>query len=343
VKLNVARKSLKLRGTVQRSPELATRGDLLWIRSDYLRPDAEQPRRDFDEDTLEELAASIEDVGILTALRVRPPDGDGIHTITDGERRWRAGQRAGVMEYPCLVEAADATQAFLEAYLANLHRDALSPVDAAAGVQQIRHTYQLASDDEVASKLRKSLGWVRQMNAVAALDTQTKTALLERREPAAVAVGLRPQSPTERAATLDAISDLTSRDAKVDFIGRINDQRRAGKNIKEAIEVARGASTAIESDRVRARSPGVRNRVGRPTRITLPFAREPGALGSQQLVAHPAALATTRLAGQRIALPWQWREAICADITAFRDACADGEESGTEWQKTVEEIRKLID
>jgi ParB family chromosome partitioning protein len=118
------------------------------------------------------------------------------------------------VEFPCLVEAADQDTAFFEAYLANLHRDALAPVDAAIGLQHIRETFGLVGDDEVAAKLNKSVGWVRQMNAVLGLDPDARQTLQARGEPVAVAVGLRPQSREERKATLDAIADLPNRDAK---------------------------------------------------------------------------------------------------------------------------------
>jgi len=112
----------------------------------------------------------------------------------DAERRWRAGQQAGIVEFPCLVEAADQDTAFFEAYLANLHRDALAPVDAAVGLQHIRETFGLVGDDEVAAKLNKSVGWVRQMNAVLGLDPDARQTLQTRGEPVAVAGGLRPPS-----------------------------------------------------------------------------------------------------------------------------------------------------
>jgi ParB/RepB/Spo0J family partition protein len=328
---SAARQALTLRSAPPRSPELAQRGDLLWIEAHYLQPDPLQPRKQFDEDTLGELAASLSDVGVLTPLRVRPADETGRHTITDGERRW----------FPCLVEAADQNTAFFEAYLANLHRDALAPVDAAIGLQHIRETFGLVGDDEVAAKLNKSVGWVRQMNAVLGLDPDARQTLQARGEPVAVAVGLRPQSREERKATLDAIADLPNRDAKVAFIGRVNDQVRSGLPIQDAIANVRGAQTPA-SDTEQSLPPRRRSPAGRPTRFTLPFTWRAVDPGIHLLEISPSALATTRLAGLRTASFEEWLQAVRADLVAFRDSCADVTDSGPAWSETVSALTDVL-
>jgi ParB/RepB/Spo0J family partition protein len=338
---SAARQALTLRSAPPRSPELAQRGDLLWIEAHYLQPDPLQPRKQFDEDTLGELAASLSDVGVLTPLRVRPADETGRHTITDGERRWRAGQQAGIVEFPCLVEAADQNTAFFEAYLANLHRDALAPVDAAIGLQHIRETFGLVGDDEVAAKLNKSVGWVRQMNAVLGLDPDARQTLQARGEPVAVAVGLRPQSREERKATLDAIADLPNRDAKVAFIGRVNDQVRSGLPIQDAIANVRGAQTPAP-DTEQSLPPRRRSPAGRPTRFTLPFTWRAVDPGIHLLEISPSALATTRLAGLRTASFEEWLQAVRTDLVAFRDSCADVTDSGPAWSETVSALTDVL-
>ena len=338
-----ARQALALRAAPPRDVQLEGRPDLLWIETQYLTPDPLQPRKEFDEVTLEELAQSIGDVGILTPLRVRPADqATGLHMITDGERRWRAGRAAGVVEFPCMVEGADPTQAFLQAYASNLHRDALTPVDAAVGMQRIREDFGLASDEEVAAKLRKSIGWVRQMNALLGLDSKTRRTLRERSEPIAVAVGLRAQRPEDRGPTLDAIAELPSRDAKVEFIGRVNEQRRAGATIDEAITtVAAAAQSDTNGTRARRpRSNGVL--VGRPTHVTLPFVWREVAPEWWDVDVHPSVLATTRLAAKRSATLADWREAIRADVTTFRDASASAPDDGAAWATFVEELCAVL-
>jgi len=338
---SAARKGLELRKAPPRSPELARRGDLLWIETQYLQPDPSQPRKEFDEESLVELAASLTDVGVLTPLRVRPADpATGMHAITDGERRWRAGQRAGVPLFPCLVEAAEGDRAFFEAYLANLHRDALSPVDAAVGLQHIRESLRLTSDDEVATRLRKSRGWVRQMNAVLGLDPETRALMQERGEPVAIAVGLRPQTPAERRVTLDAIADLPSRDDKVRFISRVNDHRRAGLDIGEAVELVAGGSeeSSSQSGELRARP----TKTGRAPRVSAPFTWRDGDDGAQVEVA-PAALATTRLAIKRTATADEWVEAIRSDLLALGQSSAGEPVSEDAVARYLEPLRRMLD
>ncbi len=343
---SAARQALSLRAAPPRAAELVERGDLLWIETQYLQPDPNQPRKGFDEESLGELAESLADIGVLTPLRVRPADpSTGMHTITDGERRWRAGQVVGVVVYPCLVEAADRVHAFLEAYLANLHRDALSPVDAAVGLQHIRDTFGLAGDDEVADRLKKSVGWVRQMNAVLGLDRETRTALQERGEPVAIAVGLRPQKPLERRATLEAIAALPSRDEKVRFIGRVNDHRRAGRPIDEAISLAQTArlpeARAVPGNSVGRTSPPA-ERAGRPRRFTPLFTWRPIADDIRVVDVDTAGLATTRLAAARSADVENWIGALRADVIAFRDLCAAEPDGAPAWARLLAQLGPVL-
>ena len=339
---------MTLRAAPPRDVQLERRADLLWIQTEYLAPDPDQPRKEFDETTLEELAQSIADIGVLTPLRVRPADVNGMHMLTDGERRFRAGRSVGVVEFPCMVEGADPDHAFFEAYATSLHRDALSHVDAAVGMQRIREAFGLADDEAVAAKLKKSLGWVRQMNAVLGLDQDTRRIIRERGEPVAVAVGLRAQPPADRAPTLDAIATLPSRDAKVEFISRVNEQRRAGAPIDEAIARVRVASASNGtngSNGTKSRQqPGIERRtiVGRPTHITLPFAWRQIADGWWEVDVHPSVLATTRLASRRTVSLAEWRDALTADLTAFRDASASADDDAKAWASVAEALLALL-
>ena len=337
------RDAMSLRTTaVQRAPELTGRGDLLWIEAQYLEPDPSQPRQTFDLDTLSELAASVQEVGVLTPLRVRAPDPEsGRHIITDGERRWRAGQQVGIVAYPCLVEAADRSQAFYEAYLANLHRDALSLVDAAMGLAHIRELFSLADDTAVAQRVHKSVGWVRQMNAVLGLDPETRNVLQARGEPLGVAVGLRPQTPDERRATLVAIEALPSRAEKVRFIAVVNDLRRAGRAIDEAIALAQAPDPMpVAPPDV---SPGRRQAPqGRPRLVVAPFRwRHVGDVTVLDVV--PGALATTRLAAQRTVSPEAWAQAIMDDLDAFRTAAASTVDGSEVWDRVQMRLREALE
>jgi len=95
-----------------------------------------QPRRSFDEARLAELAASIREHGVLQPLLVRPVAGG--YEIIAGERRWRAAQRAGLLEVPVIVrERVGADEAFELGLVENLQRDDLNPIEVAAGYRRL--------------------------------------------------------------------------------------------------------------------------------------------------------------------------------------------------------------
>ncbi len=111
--------------------------NLLRLPIDRLRPMAGgQPRTSFDEARLEELVASIREHGVLQPLLVRSVPGG--YEIIAGERRWRAAQRAGLLDVPVIVrERTGADEAFELALVENLQRDDLNPIEAAHGYRRL--------------------------------------------------------------------------------------------------------------------------------------------------------------------------------------------------------------
>src|SRR5215467_12121932 len=101
-----------------------------------ITPNPRQPRHSFDEDTLEELALSIREVGLLQPVvvrRVMP----GRYELIMGERRWRACQRAGLEHIPAIVRGTTDDEMLREALMENLHREQLNPLDEGAAYQQL--------------------------------------------------------------------------------------------------------------------------------------------------------------------------------------------------------------
>ncbi len=126
---------------------------VLQIPLNQLHPCPFQPRKDFDEPSLRELADSIRGQGILQPLVVRQR-GDGYELIA-GERRWRAAQIAGLAEIPAIVREATDTGVLELALIENLQRENLNPLEEAQGYQQLMEEFQLRQED-VASKVGKS-------------------------------------------------------------------------------------------------------------------------------------------------------------------------------------------
>jgi ParB family chromosome partitioning protein len=119
-----------------------------------ITPNPRQPRRSFDEDALEELAASIQEVGLLQPVvvrRVMP----GRYELIMGERRWRACQRAGLEHIPAIVRGTTDDDLLREALMENLHREQLNPLEEAAAYQQLLDDFG-ATHDELAHKVGRS-------------------------------------------------------------------------------------------------------------------------------------------------------------------------------------------
>ncbi len=121
-----------------------------------LHPNPDQPRRDFPEAELAELADSIRQRGIIQPVIVRPhPGREGHFEIVAGERRWRAAQRAQLHEVPIVVRELD-DRAMLElAIIENVQRADLNPIEEAAGLAQLIQRFSY-TQEEVAQIVGKS-------------------------------------------------------------------------------------------------------------------------------------------------------------------------------------------
>src|SRR5262245_55399785 len=115
---------------------------------EFLRPNPRNPRRNYSETELDELAASIKEHGIIQPVIVRSLHGaKDAYEIIAGERRWRAAQRAALHEIPIVpVEASD-SEALELAIIENVQRTDLNPLEEAAGYQALASEYQRSHDD----------------------------------------------------------------------------------------------------------------------------------------------------------------------------------------------------
>ena len=117
-------------------------------------PNKSQPRKDFDEEKLEELADSIRQNGIITPILVQEAP-NGYYSIIAGERRWRAAKKAGLKEIPAIIKKLDEMKLFEISLIENLQREDLNPVEEALGFEKLMSDYKL-TQEEVAAKLSKS-------------------------------------------------------------------------------------------------------------------------------------------------------------------------------------------
>lgn len=115
---------------------------------------ASQPRKQFDPESLADLADSIREHGIIQPLTVRKLQ-SGYYQIIAGERRWRAARMAGLTQVPAIVIEADDRKAMELAMIENLQREDLNPIEEAAGFQSLMETYHM-TQEEAASRVGKS-------------------------------------------------------------------------------------------------------------------------------------------------------------------------------------------
>ncbi len=132
---------------VQETPEV------FFCPVEAIRPSPWQPRTSYDEETLQELATSIREKGVLQPLLVRELT-PGLYELVAGERRWRAAKIAGLERVPVIVRDLSAQEALELALIENLQREDLNPLEEAKGYQRLITEFHL-TQEEIAQKVGK--------------------------------------------------------------------------------------------------------------------------------------------------------------------------------------------
>jgi len=137
--------------------EVDAGGPLRRISVTAIRPNQFQPRKSFNDDSLQSLASSVRELGVLQPLIVRPVEDEaGVFELIAGERRWRAAVLAGLETVPVLVQDDVNDRLSLEqAVVENLHRVDLHPLEEAAAYQQLIDEFDL-THEQVAQRVGKS-------------------------------------------------------------------------------------------------------------------------------------------------------------------------------------------
>src|SRR6201995_5764422 len=128
-------------------------------------PSPLQPRKEFEQDALQELVGSIRQHGIIQPLIVRPVDGR--HELIAGERRWRAAQEAGLTEVPVIIRHATDLEVLELSLIENLQRQDLNPIEEAQGYARLASEFGMRQED-IATKVGRSRAAVA--NAMRLLD-----------------------------------------------------------------------------------------------------------------------------------------------------------------------------
>ena len=141
----------------QKDGGTAQAGGIEYIDINDIKPNSNQPRKTFDEDKLQELAASIEEHGLIHPVVLRKVKRG--YEIVAGERRWRAARIIGIREIPCIVKELSDEENMLLAIIENMQREDLNPIEEAEGISQMIDTYGL-TQEQVSKSVGKSRPYI---------------------------------------------------------------------------------------------------------------------------------------------------------------------------------------
>jgi ParB family chromosome partitioning protein len=202
-----------------------------------IRPNPQQPREHFDEESLAALAESIREVGVLQPVLVRA-GGDGFELIA-GERRWRAARRIGLQTIPGIVRTADDATMLQQAIVENVQRADLNPLEEAAAYQQLIEDFSLTHDD-VASRVGRSrtsiTNMLRLLQLPPAIQRYVKDGSL-RMGHARALLGTPDRAFQEQLAKRAVAEDLSVRE--------VEDAIRSREESEPAVKVARARSSKL--------------------------------------------------------------------------------------------------
>lgn len=160
-------------------PDAAPARPDIRVPVENLYPNPDQPRRDYSQTALEELAASIREKGVIQPLIVRPrPDTEGGYEIVAGERRWRAAQLAQLHDLPVLVRDFTDTEVLEIAIIENIQRADLNPIEEAGAYRQLMERFG-HTQEKLAESLGKSRSHIANLMRLLNLPEDVQTYLRE--------------------------------------------------------------------------------------------------------------------------------------------------------------------
>ncbi len=164
-----------------------------------LRPNSFQPRKDFDEASIEELATSIREKGVIQPLIVRKAQKG--YEIIAGERRWRAAQIAGVNKVPVILQDVSNREVLELALVENLQREDLNPIEEATAYEHLIEEFGL-THEEISKRIGKERATITNRLRLLKLPEEARQALIEGRITAGHARALLGLHSTEKIAEL---------------------------------------------------------------------------------------------------------------------------------------------
>lgn len=156
--------------------KMQTAGELM-VKVSLIEPNREQPRMDFNEEQLRELADSIRSHGVLQPLLVQRRD-NGLFEIVAGERRWRAAKMAGIKEVPVVLRQYSRQESMEIALIENVQREDLNPIEEAKAYQRLIQEFGL-KQEEIAERVAKSRSAITNTMRLLKLDESIQDMLVQ--------------------------------------------------------------------------------------------------------------------------------------------------------------------
>ncbi len=192
------------------------------ISIDKVEPNAEQPRKAFDEDALMELADSIKQHGILSPLWVHEVKNgkDSYYEIIAGERRWRAAKKAGLKEVPVIIMDLTEQEIVEISLIENIQREDLNPIEEALAYKKLLDEFHL-KQDEVAERVSKSRTAVTNSMRLLKLDERVQQMVIDE------------MISTGHAR---AILGITDKEKQYDFAQRVFDEKLSVRDVEKEVK-----------------------------------------------------------------------------------------------------------
>lgn len=221
--------------------------DVKKIKITQIEPNKTQPRTDFDEEKIEDLAESIREYGIIQPIVVKL-NKNGFYTIIAGERRWRAARVAGLKEVPAIVKDVSEQTEKEITLIENIQRENLNPLEEASGIKELIEVYGLTQED-VAKKIGRSRPAVanilRLLNLPADIQQLVKEDKLSQGHARAL-LSIEDKEKAQEVAKLIIAQDMSVRQAET-YISSLSKVKSAKKPTKEEMEMKRYIKSLEES------------------------------------------------------------------------------------------------
>ena len=205
---------------------------LVELKLDEIIRDEEQPRREFDKEAIEALAASIKEHGVLQPIVVTKEDGK--YKIVAGERRWRASKIAGLTTIPAIIRTLDSQNRLELSIIENAQREDLNPLELATAYAKLENQFNLSTED-IAAKVGKSESSVTNTLRLLNLPEAAKKIMVEKKLSEGV---MRPLVSQEEKTIMKLLPRIVNEEwtaRKVERYLTENTKKSSAKDIKRSV------------------------------------------------------------------------------------------------------------